>query len=539
MTARQSAAVAGALLLLGAAPAAARVPAVPMKLPGDVTAASVRADADTWIVGTRLGAGDRAEVIAQRHGARKAGLRTYVVARARARAMAADLERAGLLGWAEPNRLSQHAQVPVAPDPLSPLAGWREVVAPASQPYPTVTDESPLLALVDSQLDQTHPEFAGGRVTTLGGEVMNNAHGTATAAVAAAPANGAGILGVWPGMRALNVPLPADQISCDDSARQIKTAVDNGAAVINMSYGSKDACFAEYVQLQYATAANVSLVAAAGNEFAEGNPLEYPASLPHVITVAAVQPDLSAAYFSNANAAVDLAAPGVNILTASPLAFDADGSADGWTAMDGTSFAAPIVAAAAAWLRAARPDLSADQVASVLRASARDIGDQEGWDPSTGFGLLDVSSALTKEAAATDPLEPNEDIPWIDGTLLGRADTPIYSSGRQKRLNAMLDFLEDPEDVYRVRIPARARLRISVKPRFGDVDLRVYSSSADTIAQTRRIVARSRRTGTRTDSVTLRNATRRKRTYYVRASYSSKGDSLNAAYTLTVRRLKW
>ena len=99
--------------------------------------------------------------------------------------------------------------------------------------------------------------------------------------------------------------------------------------------------------------AGVTLVAAAGNEFDEGNPLEFPASLPHVITVAALTPEDKSAFFSNENAAIDLGAPGVGILTAVPVAYDTeDGTADGYQGVSGTSFAAPMVAAAAAWVRA-------------------------------------------------------------------------------------------------------------------------------------------------------------------------------------------
>ena len=115
-------------------------------------------------------------------------------------------------------------------------------------------------------------------------------------------------------------------------------------------------------------------VAAAGNEFAEGNPLEFPASLPHVLTVAAVGPDLQPSYFSNANAAIDLSAPGESIMTAVPPAHDGDGVADGYERQNGTSFAAPMVAAAVAWVRAARPELTADQVNQAVRLSARDVG---------------------------------------------------------------------------------------------------------------------------------------------------------------------
>ena len=102
--------------------------------------------------------------------------------------------------------------------------------------------------------------------------------------------------------------------------------------MINMSYGSQALCYTEYVALQLAVARGIVPVAAAGNEFAEGNPLEFPASLPHVLTVAAVGRDLQPSYFSNANAAIDLSAPGEGIMTAVPPAHDGDGVADGYEA---------------------------------------------------------------------------------------------------------------------------------------------------------------------------------------------------------------
>ena len=165
--------------------------------------------------------------------------------------------------------------------------------------------------------------------------------------------NGVGIVGVWPGARALNVPLPSNALTCSASATGVQQAIDAGASVINMSYGSQSLCRAEYNALQRAVSRGIVPVAAAGNEFASGNPPEFPASLPHVLTVAAVNASLNASSFSNANQAVDLSAPGENIMTAVPPGFDtADGTQDGFMALDGTSFSAPMVAAAVAWVRA-------------------------------------------------------------------------------------------------------------------------------------------------------------------------------------------
>lgn len=520
------------VLVFTAAPAA-RADAPPMLLPGDAAASAVRAASQSWLVGGRPSS--RTDAIARRHDARAVSLGAFEVPRHEARPLAAALRRQGLLVYAEPNRLSLNRQAPraIADDPLSPNARWRDfVVDPAIAP-PAVTPQSPLLVLIDSKLDAGHPEFGGGNVVTAEGETVADEHGTATAAVAAAPKNDVGILGIWPGMRALNVPLP-QRISCADSTRGIVRAVDAGAAVINMSYGSSDACFTEFAALQRATAKGVNLVAAAGNEFDDGNPLEFPASLPHVLTVAAITPDDKSAFFSNENAAMDLAAPGVGILTAVPAAFDSDGTVDGYQGLSGTSFSAPMVAAATTWLRAARPELTVDQAAQVMRLSARDVGDP-GWEPSTGFGVLNVGAALQKAPPPKDPSEPNEDIVWVDGSVLDKVAKPIFT-GAAKKLIGLLDVFEDPSDVYRIRIPARARVTASVKPVFGDPDLAVYDRGADSVGDRGAIIDSSNRRGSKTDTVRVRNTSRRAATAYVRVFVPEGRASLDAGYRLTIRR---
>src|SRR6185503_18406059 len=135
-----------------------------------------------------------------------------------------------------------------------------------------------------------------------------------------------------------------------------------------------------YIAIQFAVARGIVPVAAAGNEFDQGNPPEFPASLPHVLTVAAVGPDGKSSYFSNANTAVDLSAPGEQVMTAVPPALDGDGTKDGYELQSGTSFSAPMVAAAVAWVKAVRPTLSGDQLTQAVRLSASDLGNP-GWDP--------------------------------------------------------------------------------------------------------------------------------------------------------------
>ena len=315
------------IALLAAPPAMADAPEPPMALPGDAVAASAPAARGTWIVGARPGARTRA--VARRFGAEHvgpAGTGGYAVARSRARAFARAL--GSRLTYAQPDTLAQPLQRAVAQDPLSVAPNdWRDwIVNPALTP-PVVDANSPLIAVVDAQLDRSHPEWQGGNTDTIDQFAVTNAHGTATTSVAAAPVNGLGIVGVWPGARALNLPLSERAHVPRAGRTRSGSAIERRAAVINMSYGANSACFPEYLALQVAVASGIVPVAAAGNEFAEGNPPEFPASLPHVVTVAAVgpPPDFRSSFFSNANAAIDLSAPGENIMTAVPLGLDSDG----------------------------------------------------------------------------------------------------------------------------------------------------------------------------------------------------------------------
>jgi subtilisin family serine protease len=433
----------------------------------------------------------------------------------------------------------------VPDDPLSVAPNdWRRVVADPAIDPPPVTPQSPLIALVDAAADTTHPEWTGDpNFSTIPGTAVTNPHGTATASVAAAPANGIGILGVWPGARALNVPLRTvpgtdGEISCDASAEAIGKAIESGAAVINMSYGSVSQCTAEKIQIYYAVATGAIPVAAAGNEFQQGNPLEFPASLPHVITVAATDKDGKSASFSNANDAIDLSAPGVDILAAVPPSLDDDGTPDGYNLVSGTSFAAPMVSAAMAWIRQARPDLAPDQAAQAVRLSARDV-ERKGWDALTGFGVLDVGAALAlpkERLPIHDPLEPNDNLVWVDGRAFGgKAAAPIWSGGRRASIDALLDKEEDPADVYRIVLGGGRSARITAIPRFGDVQLSVFRSSAVSINDTRGRAARSRRSGAKkTEHVTILNHGSRAHSYYVEVSPQGSSVFQDRAYTLRV-----
>jgi len=220
-----------------------------------------------------------------------------------------------------------------------------------------------------------------------------------------------------------------------------------------------------------------------------------------------------------------------------PVSLDTeDGAQDGYMRLSGTSFSAPMVSGAVAWIRAARPDLSPDQAAQVVRLSARDLG-RKGFDNATGFGLLNVGNALAKKPPPRDPLEPNDDMVWVDGRAFGRAQTPIFTGRRTARLVGLVDVYEDPADVYRIRVRKRSRVRVIAKPVFGDPVLAGFSSGTKRLTSCRAALDCSRRKGKRTERITLRNRSGRTRTFYVALGVQSSARALDAGYRLTVKRL--
>jgi Subtilase family len=540
-----AAAVAAALAAAPAARAATHVPDFTVVLPGDATAASVKADPDTWIVGAVPGR--RTAALAKRFGARGTGLAQaggYVVARGRARAFAAALRAEHRLVYAQANVLMHLGGV--REDPLA--NGWRPFVVSAEATPPTVTAGSPTIALVDAQADMTHREWTGdANFTSLGHLPLTSVHGTATAAVAAAPANGIGMDGVWPGARAVNSPLrDAAHISCSESADGIRAAIANIAStaapvnpralgVINMSYGAQNSiCLPEYADLEIATSLGIVPVAAVGNE---GNkptvPLDFPASLPHVLTVGATGPQDQRVFFSNPSPAIDLSAPGIGIVTAVPPAFDKQAPLDGYEALSGTSFSTPMVSAGVAWVAQKRRHLFADQVAQVIRRSARDTM-AHGWDVETGFGVLDIDRALKLRAPAHDPLEPNENIVLVNGTfsLKGRF---IWRGRRRAGLAATVNPWEDPIDVYRIRVPAHSRAHVTAAPRVTGIELAAFSSRAASVNDTPFRVRRSHRAGGKTERIAIRNRSSRARVFYLEVSTQGVAVSRDIRYTLRIR----
>ena len=419
-----------------------------------------------------------------------------------------QLSARGIARVIEPDR----ALVPqrVAADPLVGLEWWRAAVGADRVPPPAAGKP---VTVIDTGLDVSHPEFAGRANTTLlnaqsTGGGGDEEHGTAVSSVIAAPDNGVGVLGIYP--QAALDEWDSGAMFVSDVIQGIEHAIDTGPGVINMSFGfdGYDRLLADEIDLAFGTGS--LLVAAAGNDFLEGNAEHSPASLHHVLTIAATNEQNRSSFFSNRSLAVDLSAPGENI----PVAVPSWADASGYAAADGTSFSAPLVAGAATWVWTRRPELDVTQLFDLMRWSADDIA-AKGFDEDTGYGLLDLPAALADAAPPVDPHEPNEDIYEITaGRLFDKGDAPLTSPGNGRvSFEARLDVTEDPEDVYRVWVPAHRRVLVKVVPT-GDADVELWNASTPSVlitgaARRRHLIDGSGHDGRATERVSARNRTGR------------------------------
>ena len=460
------------------------------------------------------------------------GLRIWQLPGTTARGLVPKLLRTGALQAVEADQLLVPQDEFPLGDPLVPSEWWIPAVGAdrAEPPGPGVP-----ITVVDTGLDRTHPEFAARPATvTLNKQEVgagDEAHGTAVSSVVAAPANGVGIVGIYPQARLQEWDVHDARVS--DVIRGIDLAANRGRSVINLSGGFFGPSRLLTQAVDRAIGKGSIVVAAVGNDRRNGSRRLVPASLPHVFTVAATDTASSAAFFSSRSSALDVAAPGQDIPAAVPFADDATGFA----AFDGTSFATPLVSGAAAWVWTARPTLTNTQVLDVLRASAHDV-DAPGRDKNTGWGILDLPAALAAPDPPLDPQEPNDDVYSVKphGLFAGGARSLTGPHRPTAALQAELDSTEDPEDVYRVWVPAHGRLIATVQ---GDanVDLALWSVNTKTVLERGAALKRDRRdfsiqTGRRADAVSLRNRTSRAAIVYVDVFLGKR--TPQAVYTVNV-----
>ena len=243
-------------------------------------------------------------------------------------------------------------------------------------------------AVLDTGIDATHPDLKS-RISAYNHEGTSATdivgHGTHVAGIMAADFNNhisiAGIctpaLHVWK----IFGDAPADdgEYYVDELfyQRALNGARNARARVINLSIGGGERSRTEELLFRRLIQSDAVVVAAMGNEFDEGNPVEYPGAYPGVIAVGALDEANRRASFSNTGRHITLCAPGVNILSTlpmktSPARAKVDTKYNAW---DGTSMATPHVAAAAALVVSQHPDWTPKQVADRLRASATKVAE--------------------------------------------------------------------------------------------------------------------------------------------------------------------
>jgi subtilisin family serine protease len=358
---------------------------------------------------------------------------------------------------------SAQARVGASSEPLTPQEWWLAHIGAerAAPPGPGVP-----IAIVDSGVDPTQPDFAGrpnttflNNQTTFGREEF---HGTAVASVAAAPDNGFGLGGVYPQatLEVWDASPTAFGITDFGAIAGLQAVAAHCPAVINLSFGSTNPDPQLQDAILDAVRRGCLVVAAAGNSGDEGSPTTYPAVWPHVFTVAATDENDVVAPFSTTSPGTDVAAPGTNFVADVPTTRNPDGFEDD---LSGTSFSAPLVSAAAAWVWTVRPTLTVSQLAQILRSTARDVG-PAGFDNATGWGIVDIPAALAAPTPPNDPFEPNDDVPQVKpGSLFEEGQPPLTTPTRPTiRIAATLDAGDDPRDVYRIWVPATRYVHVAV-----------------------------------------------------------------------------
>lgn len=291
-------------------------------------------------------------------------------------------------------------------------------------------------------------------------------HGTHVSGIIAGEAGNGGVLGVASGgTTALSnqlvdlVVIDAFSILNDkgqpnatlrDIVFAMEYARDAGCSVVNMSLGfaSNDPELAQFFDefcLDLTEQDDVLIICAAGNEHRQ-SPKNYPAACPSTMGVVSISDregvgsssatflnpawsgsNVLRSYFSNYGDWCDISAPGEKILST----YLQNGAVDGYLTMDGTSMACPMVSAAAALVRAADPDLTAEEVKSLLCETSADLY-TTGRDVQTGYGALNAEAAVRR---ALDQRDGDEEVAGpvsvaaanvsaASATYNGRAQTP-------------------------------------------------------------------------------------------------------------------
>ncbi len=273
------------------------------------------------------------------------------------------------------------------------------------------------IAIIDSGVDDTHPDLRGAVVGGIDLSGVGAAdgtrpvgsdapdHGTMVASLAAGRGSGPGdgVIGAAPEAELLSASLafgPEQRDGDAQVAEAVRWAVDAGADVISLSLTRNTLSWPESWDdaFGYAEANDVVVVAAAGNRGSGTEQVGAPATIPGVLAVGGVdRAGRASEAASSQGISIAVMAPSEQLVGAVP--------GGGHVIWQGTSGAAPIVAGIAALVRAAHPEATAADVVTRLIATARPVTNIVP-DPLYGYGLVDAAAAVRAELApvAENPL---------------------------------------------------------------------------------------------------------------------------------------
>jgi thermitase len=329
-------------------------------------------------------------------------------------AFAKEYAQSELVQYAEPVQLNT-LQVTPNDTRFGELYGLQSNKMNIQPAWDIAQGNGQIVAVIDTGLDTTHPDIQN-QLWTNSGEIPNNGldddqngyiddvhgfdisdgdgdptdsngHGSHVSGTIAATINNAeGIAGVAPQAQIMTIKV-FPQAYDTTLAEAIMYAVDNGAVVLNNSWGPDQQRLSNPVvqdAIDYAVSLGAVVVFAAGNS-TDDVAYYAPANYPKVITVAATNQNDERASFSNYGSPVDIAAPGVDILSLK--------IGGGYQTLDGTSMASPHIAGVAALIKQKYPALSPDDVQQVLRTRNDQLMNQS-FSQQFGYGRADALAVL-------------------------------------------------------------------------------------------------------------------------------------------------
>jgi subtilisin family serine protease len=296
-----------------------------------------------------------------------------------------------------------------------------------------VQDETAYVAVLDTGVDYDHVDLENRVDEDMGYDFVNNdsdpmddnGHGTHVAGIIAAEMdNDEGIVGIVGNLDVVIIPIKVlDEDgtgTADDVVDGIEYAIEQGADIINLSFGTSSLDDDEIDDIEDAIAEaideNIFVVAAAGNESIDCD--DYiPAGLDNVYTVTASATNNLLTSYSNYGDSVEVMAPGASIVSTYLN--------NSYSKQDGTSMAAPIVSGIAAMLLAYDEDLTVDEITDYLNDSANYL---EAYDDMThgddiGYGLIDAAGAF-EEMTDKDIYDEDD---YVDELDLAAENTTIQT----------------------------------------------------------------------------------------------------------------